>query len=451
MTKFFALLLAFTLHLSSWAFQPQLTLKGIELIGLKNIDDKGFILLSKLDGDQINIQRIDAELKDVWISPLQLEKPKGYSFHKLEIFNNSKFIYITDQLDKVVTVFCFDIRSGESKYKIQLSEHANTEQDKLFANADKDGFVFLDHVKDKWVLHRIDNLLEHSSEEQQFVVDFKPEHVINIQKDKLQIFSSEVNAEHTETDFKLVQIDLSSGDTLSHHYDLDLENTSFTYNSIVDHRIFSFYSVDDELYLLGKLDHRFNRPYPTTKNTEAFLGFWIAKINSHDSLVYLSEIPFQYFQGMVTNDMVVRAAVIDLKKDVNDHLFITINERKQVLYGKKYVINLDTAGKFTTFIGGQDEYHFYEFNDNGLHKGGKKLKLRLMNDDWSFYSNSSLHMLRFTHNAHSIVIKQISEMYESSALLPSEAIYTFSEQGNRSYIFEYLDQKGGTLNIYKRP
>lgn len=424
---------------------------NVELIGLKHIAEHGTIILSKGSKRSIRIQRLDTSLQELWNTNITLEKAKGYSFHKAEIYFSNDRVYLCDHFGYEVKAYVFDMITGKFISSKLLASDIATELDRLPIAVIDNKLSLLHFNKKQAVLITLDHELEVETKDLQTELPYTAEDHLFFDSRKEVIHSYEVEKDHSELTLKLISLDLFSRDTTVKEHILSLDHTAFTYNSIVDNRLMSFYPMGDELYAVGKLDHRFKGSYPQARNSEAFLGFWIAKFNKQLDLVYFSEIPFQYFEGLVTNDMVVKAAVLDLKEDLNGSVFVSINEMKGVLYGKKYVVNLDRTGQYTTFIGGQDAYHFFEYNDKGLRRTANKLKLRLMNDDLGFYSNSYLHLLKYSPNHHSEAIQSILQISSKQYVPYSDKIYSFHGRKNDYLIMEYLDKKSGSLNIYRVP
>lgn len=432
-----------------YAQTPSYIRHGIELIGIKHIEDQGTILLSKGANRSVNINLLDTSLNEAWSTNYSIRKAKGYSFHKLEIHHSNAHLFICDHFENEVSTLILDLKTGKVEEELILDSSLNSIQDKLPLEVINNQLVYVDIERDVKKIIKVGTDLKMHKEELKVDLAFTTENHIMFSNGKQLLQSYKEEADHSALNLKFIKLDLNTGDTAIVEHELELEHTAYTYNSIVDKSLMSFYKTADHIYAIGKLDHKFRDNYPSTRNSEAILGFWIAKFSLDLELLYFSEIPFQYFEGLVTNDMVIKASVIDLKEDLNGNCFVSINEMKGVLYGKKYVVNIDTAGKYTTFIGGQDAYHFFEYNERGLRRASNKLKLRLMNDDWSFYATSYLHLLKYSPNHHSTAIKGILKLSAQKYVPYSDKVYTFTARINGHLVFEYLDKKGGTLAIYR--
>jgi hypothetical protein len=262
--------------------------------------------------------------------------------------------------------------------------------------------------------------------------------------------SNTVSENHGEMQLQLHKYNHDTNDTIANYQKLTLDNTSYTYNSSFDNRLFGIHQGKESFYLVGKLDLQFKKKYPTTKVGENFIGFWIAKFsNDSAELEWFSEIPFQYYDGIIPADMIKRATIIDLKEDENGGLFVVLNEIPGVVYGQRYICYLDQYGLHQTIVGGYDEYHFFEYDRQGLRNAGHKNSVRLMNDDWSSISSNIFPWLDVRQNGYSRLANQTIGLSQSNKVINEKKIYTYFYKGNQTYIFEYFKKKKGTLLIYK--
>ena len=243
--------------------------------------------------------------------------------------------------------------------------------------------------------------------------------------------------------------DLSTEKNNSKEHDIELLFTSFTYNSQFDLNVFGVVKGNTGFFLIGKLDYHFDKPYPTTKMGDNHIGFWIAKFDFDLNLVYKSELPYQYFIGLVPADMIQKPAVIDIKEDANKGLFINVNEQHGVIYGNKYLIYLDSTGMYKSVMAGQDDYNVLEYDKMGLRNAGRKNHSRLMNGNWSPYVTNTFLYTSYRPEEHSEQAEKLLRLISHNKRLnPQDWSYNFLVFKEKCLYFEYSNRKGGTLNIY---
>ena len=454
MLKIFLFGLLLAAHFNVLAQEPDFSLEGIQLIGIKSLSDDGMLLLSSKPKNQgIELSKISDNLELEWQSDLNIEKLKFYHFNKMQIEHSKHKIYLLNHADSLVHLTIVDRATGSIYLENSiLNVKIATEDDFIHCTAN-DSFISIYSKSNNLFLcykYYKDSLVSVSTAafiEPPLSIDNYS--IINTDNSDIYTYTYTPSKNHSKLNLELQKTNLHSGDTLNRSHELKLEFTSFTYNSTIDNNLMYFYTTDEGFYAVGKLDIAFKNDYPTTKLTEGCIGFWIAKFNKELELIYLTEIPFQFFQGLVVNDMLAKAAVIDIKEDLNTGLFVSITEMRGIIYGKKYVINLDSQGMYTTFIGGQDAYHFFEYDRMGLRKNGKAYHLRLMNDDWSYYATSYLHMLDYNPQFHSAIIGNILHLKDLEHKPEDGKIYNFLKNEKSVILMEYIDRKGGLLNFYR--
>ncbi len=416
------------------------------MIALKQIDEYGFLLIGKGKGRLgVELRRVDLSLKHKWTLELKLESLNGYHFNKGYVNLSDGVIHWTVISDHGIQLLQIDAEAGFLISENKLDIHLEQDKDhKVFAfdgrtHIVKDGERrWLSIDKNKEV--KRDSISVNIEEEMRFGwIDEEADHTYS--------YRYKASKDHKIMHLDLRKDGLNNRDNEEMYYELELSFGSFTYNSTVDNRLLYFSSQGEHVYAIGKLDHSFSGGYPTTKLSEGFIGFWIAKFDRDLKLVYFNEIPFQFFEGMISKNEISRAAVIDIKEDLEGSLLLSVHEVRGVLYHNKYLITLDKKGQHQGIVGGQDHFNFFEYNRRGLRECASTSKLRLMNDDWSYFASSSLHEMAVLPSHHSPVIAQIKQKSVNSKLGPGELIYNFYRWQNQFYLLEYSEEAKGTLRI----
>jgi hypothetical protein len=434
--------------------EPVFKEQKFKLIGMKQLDDQGILFIKKGEqSSEVILQFIDRDLKTKWTTPFAMGKLRGYSFHKVQVKSFDQKLYWVNQQDQHASLSIFNLQNGQLlKDSIILVKGLEVESPMVHCEATADGLLVISHDYNQltikrygmngWINEEIIGPLLEATQLHSFESHF-------VQNEALFASSYEVNKNHRKLNIKLYKVTLNTQDTQYFERELKLDHMSYTYNSTIDPNLFSVIQLSDGFMLMGKLDHAFAGPYPKTKLTEAFVGVWMAKFNFNLEQEFFSEIPFQYFHGMVTNDVVSKAAVLSIHEDLNQSLILNIHEVRELFYGKKYAIPLDKKGKHHGIVGGRDAYHFFEYDTKGLHGTAKSSHLRLMNDDWTYYSSSSLHMLPYIDQLHSSAILAIKTRSEDHYMDLSDQIYTTIKLNGKPLMLEYLDRRGGQLSIYR--
>lgn len=424
------------------------TISSISIIGTKQIANK-VLLVSKVDKNTVKLTAIDTSANVAWEQNISIPSLSGYNFNKWQIIDNKENACIVQQTPKTIYYTTLNIASGEI---IETGEAK-----RKVASAENNTWI-LDRNTPKMYSTQDGNLLEHFFENKKLntnrvsVVHPKyptDKYATHFTRDNEVFATSRVlEPNHGLMHLYLQKYNSETKDTMQREIELELAHTSFTYNSSVDKNVYGVVSSTTGFYLIGKLDIAFKNEYPTQKVGDNCIGFWIAKFNTDLSLDYFSEIPFQYLDHIVDADVVQIPSVIDVKEDANGGLFINVNEQQGVLYHKKYFVYLNAKGEINMAKGGQDAYHFMEYDRTGLRNAGRKSKLRLMNDDWSPYAtNTFLYLTPKTEYSDEANMLMVINENEKKAVLAAKA-YNFYVLSGSALFFEYFEKGKGILNIY---
>lgn len=184
-------------------------------------------------------------------------------------------------------------------------------------------------------------------------------------------------------------MDVNSFDTIQAEIELKSNFNSFGYNNGFDKRIFKAEPCKGGFYLYGKLDRPFERNKRYQKSGESFFGFWVAKFRDDLTLEYFREVPFQNLNNVVAGSVIYKPSEIEVKPHLNGGLLISINELHIISYHNKYFFYLDPEGNQKMATGGLDCFHVMEYDPSAVRLAGKSTRVRVMNDDWSYYTNDA--------------------------------------------------------------
>ena len=425
------------------------TIPHFGLLGAKQLGTHA-VLLSTSERNEVNLTSISNDGSTLWQNTLAIATLSGYHFNKVQLVGNDSLIFLIQQQPRVTVITRLDAITGsilQSKnLKLKTGENAKVwglEGSTVSMLTSQEG-VLLKHT-----------LQDDGSLEVVKVLDMPAKYAANkykvhFAKQNTAYMTTRVLApNHGLIHLYLAKYNLETGDTLENEIDLELANTSFTYNSSVDKRVFGMVPSEDGFYLVGKLDQAFENKYPTAKVGDNFIGFWIAKFNDKLELVYFSEIPFQYLDHIVPSDIIQKPTVIDINEDANGGVFINLNELQGIIYGKKYFVYLNNLGELGVAKGGADEYHFMEYDRMGLRDVGRKSRLRFISDDWTQYGTDPFLYFTVQEELFSAQANNVINLASNSdTYLPTEKNFTYFVLGGKTVYFEYQSKKKGNLNVY---
>ena len=446
--RLFTFLICFIIQFHSFAQLTKVqTIEGIQLLGLKKIEDGAILLSTKPTKKLLQCTKLTVDGELAWQTDISIPNLNGYNFNKLVVVEGQNNVFIINQLDDKALISKMTIHDGQLVYENKSFKlDGKKESNQWIAPDDKitwvntSGGILLAHRYDEAV-QDISSLPSQYSEDN-YQVNFT-------KKNAVYTTSYQLERNHGEMHVYLSKYDASLDTTFENTQDLTLDHTSYTYNSTFDKRVFGVKQDATGFYFMGKLDIQFKKDYPTVKNGDNFIGFWVAKFNFDLELEYFIEMPFQYFQGIVPADVIQKPAVIDFKEDYNTGLLININELKGVIYGSKYIVYLDSLGIYRYAIGGHDDYNIMEYDRLGLRNAGRKLRIRMMNDDWGAYATNSILYLNHRKNDYSKPLEEVITLAKSSRANNQNKSYNYLIFNDKVLYLEYLSKKKGTLNIYK--
>ncbi|MEY2924749.1 MAG: hypothetical protein RLZZ337_1297, partial [Bacteroidota bacterium] len=426
-------------------------IEEIELIGIKKVDD-GFLIISDGSNNKsIDCTKVGKTGEIVWKSNVEVPNLGGYNFNMLQVFFDTSSIYIMQQLSDYTIVTKLDKATGDEIYdgdhiKVKGGENPLVwlvSGDKLYLSEGEKGFITLRESVGGELMKKEE------------VIAFNNQFSVNT----AQVFFSDaeflysgayaLEPNHGTLHLAFNKYNPATGQTIDMEHELVLEHTSYTYNSQFDLNVFGITKGVTGFYMVGKLDYHFNKPYPTTKMGDNHIGIWVAKFDFNLNLVYMSELPYQYFTGLIPADMVQRPAVIDLKEDANQGLFVAINELQGVIYGNKYFLYLDSLGMYHSVVGGKDGFNILEYDNMGLRDAGRRNRVRLMSGNWSPYVTSTFLFANNRPQDHSQVAENLITLKKQNKHFnPENWSYNYLILGNNAIYLEYGYKKGGMLNIY---
>lgn len=448
----------FLLLLLSYSFQTfsqpnlQTTIESIGIIGLKQLNQGALLITTGRDNQSIVCAKLDFNANEVWQVLIEVPNLGGYNFNMLQVFEDEEFMFITQQLSDYTLITKILCSTGEIVYDNELVNVRGGEEPLVWAIAD--GEIYLING-DKGLVSTRKFSGEDKLKEENEVIAFAEQ----FSKNKARVFFSDSSSiyagayllepNHGIMHLTLSKYDIKSTASIEQEIELELENTSFTYNSQFDLNVFGVIKGNTGFYMVGKLDYHFDKPYPTTKMGDNHIGIWVAKFDFDLNLEFMRELPYQYFIGLVPADMVQRPAVVDIKEDANKGLFIAINELQGVIYGNKYFLYIDSTGMYRSVIGGKDGFNVLEYDKSGLRNAGKRNKIRLMNDHWSPYVTGTFLFNNNRPQDHSTLAENLITLRKQNKRFePENWSYNFLTFKDKTLYFEYNERKSGTLNIY---
>lgn len=422
------------------------TIQKYQIIGTKKLGDK-LIIVSKGDFEDIDITAFSSSGSELWKNSMMTEEPFGNHVNKLQILGNSSSVHVLQNLRKHTVVTSFSAENGDETHNFIAAP--KTKSSKWMLTHDELSLLELDEN----VLYKTVGLQEEKTSKEMVVFPSKYQtdkyKIHGIGEHGAVISSNVLEPNHGKIHLYLSKFDCSTDDTIQTELDLTLAHSSFTYNSSLDKNVYGITYSSSGMFVTGKLDVPFKRKYPPQKVGDNFIGIWVAKFDWNLKLVYFREIPFGALNRLVSNDVINKPTLIQVKEDANEGLFICLNELQGALYGKKYFVYLDKLGNPKTMLSTPDQFHFFAFDKTGLRNSAKKLKIRMVNDDWSYYSNQ--HYTFFNEksdlfsDASNKLLSLNSKAKNSAVESKAYTYFTFKDQ---TLYLSYFDKKKGTLTFY---
>ena len=441
----------FVLLTPLFSFSQTLTysVENFSLLGVKKIENQ-LVLLSKGDGTSVKITSISSDGEHLWDSDFEVERLGGYSFNKMHIHGNSEVLYVVQQYENHTAIKKYASQSGELIQDYDLSIKTGDENS-IWGMSNND--ICKMTVKGE-TLYKSQLLEDETLEDTQAAK--APENYdnenyrVHFVKDGNAFSSTRVlEPNHGSMHLYLNKYNMGTGDTVQKEIEMELAFTSFTYSNSLDKSVYGVVSSPTGFHLVGKLDIAFKNKYPSGKVGDNFIGLWVAKFTDDFELEYFSEMPFQYLDHIVPADVINKPAVIDLKEDDNKGVFINVNALQGVMYGQKYFIYLDHTGNISMAKGGNDAYHFMEYDRMGLRDAGRKNRVRLMNDDWSSYATNVFLFLSPKPEVYSVSANNTMDLnLQDEKFTPDMKAFNFVNFRSNTLYLNYFFKKKGTLHVY---
>lgn len=426
---------------------------NMSIIGQINTGNHGFVFLSyDNESNQMVLTRLNLELKEVWNTKLNYTKSAGKDFNLVKLHYDGARIFVINQIKKAIYLSKIDIKNGQIEMEDEFQSKPIDEItiDDLFIS-DKGQLSYFSKGEEFGLTsHDGNGEFVTQKDLSNEVISTGSFHYIFNKASESFGYSYSINEFHTELRLNLYKMEHNGEVAIDKTDTIELENHSFTYNNSINSQVMAFYPEYDGFYAVGRLDYKFNRPYPKVKIGDGYVGFWIAKYNYNLELQYFSEISFQYLKGTIPNNVIMKPSVIDLKQDANGSTFLNINELPGVLYGNSYLVTLDSLGVYIQHIGGLDYYNFFEYNMTGVKAEARKSRIRFVNDEWRYYSVNYLTKINYESAAYSSLINELGALDKSNKKQNNEKkAYGYQLGTDYHYVWEYLKEKGGTLRCYR--
>jgi hypothetical protein len=427
-------------------------LEKIEVLGIKQSQNHVIVLSCGNSKNSINLTCISAQGNIKWETTVDVPKVSGHRFNQLEVLSSSSSVFVINQLSERSYVTELDALNGNVIYKLNPVEISNN--DAFWFTKGSDLLVSLSTENTQKMYNVTQNGLQRAASVLSIEEKYNNSNLRSIAATHQSIITTTYTLErnHGKMHLLLSKYNFADGSIQNKELDLTLDHTSYTYNSTIDNRVYGVHQTESNFYLIGKLDVQFKNKYPTKKMGDNFIGIWIAKFNKNLELQYFSEIPFQYFNGIIPADVIKKPSVVDVKEDFNSGLFVNISELKGVIYGNMYITYLDSLGLQKSISGGMDEYNFMEYDVSGLRDAGRKSKVRLMHDDWSPYATNIFNVLNHRPQDYSVVAENtIGLSRNSRTSMYADKSFNYLLFPESVLYFEYVTRKKGSLNVYRQP
>ncbi len=436
---------------------PMLSLKKVNLIGMKQMGNEGALFLTSNGKSKAQLILADTSGKFAWQSEYKLMHRKLGSISKMWLLNDSLFVYAVHFTGKDIRVAIFRLFDGElikEEHKVMDWNYASIDpilgiwsRRLLIARQEKSGTRIIELNPESGETSR-DNLVKFDPLGAQKTLIFP----VGFHQSQLIGYTYLKSLDHKSLDVRMMSFSLSGEQTSEVIHTFKTKDNAFAPNSHLDPNLFHAVPSSKGWYLLGKLDMESSGTYKANSSTEGCLGFWIARLSNQLSLDYFTEQPFAQCSDVIAHGVISKSVFIDYKEDEKNRLFVQFSEIPNVVAFNSYLFEINEVGGFEFVITGLSEYNFFDYNKRGVRNTGRKLRVRLMNDDWRYYSTNFLDDIKYKANRHSDIVAfilKLSHQYKSD---PSDRAYNFMVvSSKRALVFEFLESRKGTLNIYKIP
>lgn len=452
------LLLLFSFALESIAQEAKhiSTFESIKISGLVHLKNDGVVILSSAHKKKhAHLTLIDTGGRYLWTSELKYKLNKGKSPGKVWLLSEGKVLYWLNFTNEKIHLALFNLYDG-----------ALLQEEKELIEWKGDGSALIPHIFNRRIilLKPSANGIEllkihpiHPDSTTTTMLEVEPIEGGKIVLEPVGYAGNSViahsyltNSNHSEIDLRLFQFNFNGELINEKLHVFKTEKNAFASVALRDERLFYIFPGLKGWYILGKLDNGTATKYVKNSAIEGCMGFWMARLDYSLNQDYFTEQPFLHCADVIAHGVMRKAIFFDFKEDNEQNIFIQMAEIPDAISHSSYLFEFNGNGGFEYLISGLSEYNFFDYNKRGIRNVNKKQCLRLINDDWRYYSTNFLDDIKLKESRHSEVISFIVKKSHFSAMQKGQKAYNFLIiSPSRALVFEYLETKRKTLNVYK--
>lgn len=436
--------------------KPIATFEAIKLSGIVQLNNDGIVMLSSSKKKkEVQLTLIDTGGHFLWSSEIKYKKNQGKSPGKVWLLSDGKVLYWLNLANKKLHLALFNLYDGE----LIQEEHEITDwkgqESTLVPYIYNRRVILLKPSPNGIQLLKIHPLNPDSSS----TITLATESIeggktilepAGFYGNSVVAYSYLTNQNHSEIDLRLFQFNFNGELINEKLHSFKSEKNAFAPMSLQDDRLFYIFPGLKGWYILGKLDNGTPSTYAANSAVEGCMGFWMARVDNFLNKDYFTEQPFLYCLNVIPHGVLRKAVFFDFKEDQKQNIFVQMAEIPDAISHKSYLFEFNGDGGFEYLIAGLSEFNFFDYNKRGVRSVNKKQRLRLINDDWRFYATNFLDDIKLKEDRHSEVIAFIVKKSYFTKMSKEEKAYNFLIiSDKRALVFEYLDTKKKTLNIYK--
>ena len=436
--------------------KPISTFESIKLTGIVQLQNYGIALLSAANKKKhALVTLIDTGGHFLWNTEIKFKRNKGKAPGKIWLLSDGKMLYWLNWANEKIHIAIFDLKDGqlirEEKELIEWKGDGSN----LLPHIHNRRIVLLKPNKDGIELLKINPLHPDSITIVLLEVDpieggnttLEP---VGYSENSIIAYSYLTNSNHSEIDLRIFQFNFQ-GELINEKLHIyKSEKNAFAPVTLQDERLFYIFPGIKGWYILGKLDNGTAGKYVHNSAIEGCMGFWISRLDNFLNLDYFAEQLFKHCLDVIPHGVMRKAVFFDFKEDHKQNIFIQMAEIPDAISHRSYLFEFNSKGGFEYLISGLSEYNFFDYNKRGIRNVNKRQCLRLINDDWRYYSTNFLDDIKLKEERHTEEIAFIVKASHFNPNTKEEKAYNFLvTQNSRALIFEYLDTPKKTLNIYK--
>lgn len=436
--------------------KPISTFESIKISGLVHLKNDGVLILSSANKKKhAHLTLLDTGGHFLWTSELKYKINKGKAPGKIWLLSDGKLLYWLNLANEKLHLALFNLYDGELLQEEKEITEWKGDGSALIPHIYNRRVILLRPNKDGIELLKIHPINSDSNTTTLLEVDPIEGGITSLEPvgyfgNSVIAYSYLTNSNHSEIDLRIFQFNFK-GELINEKLHIfKSEKHAFASVALQDERLFYILPGIKGWYILGKLDNGTASKYMANSAIEGCMGFWMSRLDNNLYLDYFTEQAFEYCADVIPHGVLRKAVFFDFKEDNEQNIFIQMAEIPDAISHRSYLFEFNGNGGFEYLIAGLSEFNFFDYNKRGIRNVNKKQCLRLINDDWRFYSTNFLDDIKLKEKRHSEVISFIVKKSHLIAKNKEEKAYNFLIiSPTRALIFEYLDTKRKTLHVYK--